>query len=208
MAKSTNWKWKAAGIIAALFLFSIAFVFTSSGQNWVKSKIDEAYEALPPEDRRVSPWADRYLSLAWFKGSIAGRDDEAMQMYRDFCGLLPDAHGQDVFSDPRHKLHGKCSEDGKFGWGPLHPRAPEAFWEYLQTGYPLKSGEVTAKECEKYYDLFYDWMIRNSPEREPHPLFNKYWMKIREMMSNLNRYFPQRILVGAPKAKPYLEGKD
>jgi len=201
--KRLSWKWKAAVAVLVLCLFMIGWLFSASGHAWMKAKIIAKYEELPASDQRDSPWADRYLTLAWWAGNIRGEAKEAMRMYEQFCGLGRDKLGNDF--TVTGKFVGLCSPDGKTGWGPLHPRAPEAHWAYIE----LMDTETTASrqfihaECFRFYRLFYTWCFSHSPDRKPHPNFSEYWQKIRERIArDTSVQWPPDVIPSAPGAPP------
>ncbi|MCY3023968.1 MAG: hypothetical protein NTW87_33735 [Planctomycetota bacterium] len=203
MGKPLSWKWKA--VIACLFLvlFLIGWMFSASGHAWMKAKIIEKFEEMPPPEQRDSAYADRWLALAWWSANIRGEYKEAMGMYEQFCGLGRDKEGLD-FTKNGGKLVGLCSPDGQTGWGPMHPRAPEAHYAMIEI-MDFKtntSGQYMAQEYMRYFRAFYNWMIVNSPERKPHPMFSTYWAKIRERVAMKPIRWESDIDFRAPLAPP------
>jgi hypothetical protein len=168
-------------------LFFIGYVFTDGCHQWVMSQLNQAYKELPPEDARESPWAWRWTAWAYFKGNVCGDYKVGCSMYKDFCGVPKDynvrAYGV-VLAPGFKKFTGKCTPDGKLGWGPMHPDAPDVYYEYLCLMEPYESGATTANEAKVYFVLFYNWWIKNSPDHKPHPKFNKYWAKVRQKILN------------------------
>jgi hypothetical protein len=94
------------------------------------------------------------------------------------------------------------SEDGKTGWGPMHPRAPEAYYRYLDLFEVEHSSQFTHAECCNYYRLFYTWVLRNASDHRPHPRFNVYWPKIKNLMSRRPLPWPPDVEPQAPLAPP------
>ena len=201
MGKPASWKWKLGIASIILVFFAIGYIFTDTGHQWLKAKIIEYNDELPESERFTSPWADRYLTLAWWRGNVCGDEKEAITMYKDFCGISQDKDKNTVFQTG--KLSGLCSEDGKKGWGPLHPSAPDAYWAYIQLFEVTNSSQYTNLECYKYYQLFYDWTITNSPDHKPHPKFNKYWTKMRDRIAKNSTPPPVPIDFNVPLAPPW-----
>ena len=201
-----TWKWKLAIAVIALVLFLMGWLLSKSGNDWLKDKIVERMEALPTSEQRDSAWADCYLKLAWWSCNIRRDADDAMEMYKRFCGVGKDDKGHDPFDQAGGiaKLIGICSPDGKTGWGPMHPRAPEAYWDYMEIYDTMTSAseQFVQQAAFKYYRLFYTWMISHTPEHRPHPRFNVYWGKIRERLARRAVYWPPDIDVQAPLAPP------
>jgi hypothetical protein len=198
-SKQLSWKWKLtiACVIGAIFF--VGFLFSASGHVWMKQKILAEYAALPESEQRDSVWADRYLALAWWAGTIRGDTKEAMDMYTQFCGLGKDKNGNDFTITA--KVIGLCSTDGKTGWGPFHPRAPEAHWRYIEHMdlETTASGQFIREECFRFYRLFYTWyMPRN--HGKPHENFPIYWAKIRERLARGPCAWPADVDPRAPRA--------
>ena len=164
------------------------------------------------DEQRDSPWAYRWLAWASFKGNVCEDYQIAAGMYKEFCGFPKDykQHTWDLVHSPawgKGKFVSKVSADGMRGWGPLHPYAPEAFYDYLCVLDAHESGAVTAEEGKVYYILFYTWHIKHSPDHKPHPLFNKFWVKVRQKI--LNGHVPMDDIpqfdFNAKLAAPYKE---
>lgn len=198
-----TWQWKVTiGVVISL-LFLTGWLFSPQGHIWMKNKILESYELLPNSEQRDSSLAGRYLALAWWAGSIRGDVKEALSMYENFCGLGKDKNGNDFTTTG--KLVGLCSPDGKTGWGPLHPRAPEAHWAIIQ----LMDTETSASEqfvhneCFRYYRLFYTWVSNYGPTRnKAHPRFRVYWNQILLRLANRRVVWPVDLDRGIPLAPP------
>lgn len=194
-----TWRWKIVLAIVALLLFLIYWMLSDTGHNWMKNKIIAQMEALPPAQQRDSAWAGPYLFLAWWAGTIRGETKEAMNMYMQFCGLVRTKDGREPFDEwgvPTGKFGGLCSPDGSTGWGPYHPRAPEAFWAYLDYCDPHNStntSQLFYQDIFKFYRLFYAWMIAHSPNHKPHPAFSTYWAKIMYRVGNEPVWWPPDI---------------
>ena len=201
MGKTLSWKWKIAIFALIFLLFMIAFLFSSSGQDWMERKIIERYQETPIEERRDSSWADRYLKLAWWRSMILQDSESAIKMYNKFCGLPEKAQDDSVFQTWKLKSP-LCSEDGKTGWGPMHPRAPEAYFTCIELCEPLQSSQFTNRQCANYYQLFYAWMLHKSPDHKVHPYFNKYWPKIKDMILKHPNIPIPNIDLRAPLAPP------
>ena len=67
-------------------LFGTGFIFTPAGHSWMKARVVDAYNETPEGDRRNSNLGDRFLWVAYFRGSITLDSDRAMDMYKEFCG--------------------------------------------------------------------------------------------------------------------------
>ncbi len=200
--KPLSWQWKLViGLVVATLVF-IGFAFSSGGNDWFKEKIDASYNETPAAERRASSMADRYLFLAWWRGNIIGDKATAMAWYKDFCGITP-INNQSFFAT--WKLNGKCSEDGQQGWGPMHPRAPDAYYAFLDLMEGETSSQMLAEECYNYYKLFYMWMKAKSPTHQPHPSFHKYWTKISNKLAGMRpqRPPPPGVDMKAPEAPAY-----
>jgi hypothetical protein len=204
--KPLSWKWKLTIAFVVLSLFGIIFVLTPWGHNWMYNRIITQVTALPEAEKRESAYADSYLTLAWWRGSICQDSKGAMEMCREFCGLAKEKKNETFFKT--YKFTGPLvSPDGKTGWGPMHPRAPEAFYHYLEFYEIANSAQFTQEECWNYYRLFYNWML-NSPDHKVHPNFNKYWPKIKIMSEKCHLPAPADINKAAPHAPPVeAEGK-
>jgi hypothetical protein len=202
--KPLSWKWKLTIAFVGFSLFAFGFILTPWGHEWMYKRIIDRVEATPVEERRESAYADSYLTLAWWRGSICQDSTKAMEMYREFCGLPKDPKDDSVFKT--WKLVGPLtSPDGKTGWGPNHPRAPEAYFGFLETYDTYNSSQMVQQKCWDYYRLFYTWMLNNSPEKKVHPSFNKYWPKIKIMAEKSNLPPPPDINKSAPFAPPWKE---
>ncbi len=189
MGKPMSWKWKLAIGVVAFLLFGTGFIFTESGHQWMRDRIMNAYNELPDAEKRDSPLADKFLTLAYFRSNVTLDPKTGMEMYKEFCGFRckPDRgteYGMKVVQTG--KLDGICSPDGKTGWGPMHMRAPEAFFNYIQLYDPTHSNQFTKAEIENYYRLFFLWPRIWGPDHKPHPLFMKYWPKLKEMGARTN----------------------
>ena len=147
--------------VALLLLLSCAggFLVSSWGHNWRKDRILRAYNKLPEEERRESALANDFLALAGFRERIGRNPDDAMAMYKEFCGFEFSGPSSDEFIQKLFmsdgKLKGLCSEDGATGWGPLHPRAPEAYYKYMVIYFRTHSGREFYREAANYYRLFF-----------------------------------------------------
>lgn len=200
MGKPLSWKWKLSITGVVLALCAIGFFLSSPGQDWLAGKMLQYIEETPEAERRDSPWAGRWLALAWWRGNVLMDTEASMEMYRQFCGL-PKSRRDDTFFQT-YKLSGPLtSEDGKTGWGPMHPRAPEAYFAYLELFEPLNSSQRMHEQCLNYYRLFYTWVSRHSDNFKPHPYFKKYWPQIKEFASKRSGLGWQEIDPRAPMAE-------
>ncbi|MEI6233944.1 MAG: hypothetical protein WCT04_12880 [Planctomycetota bacterium] len=193
MGKPLSWQWKLVLGSVVLSLLFLGYVFTEDCHDSVVRRIHQEYMAMPESERRESAWADRFLFWAGFKGSVCGDWKIAAGMLKEFCGLPKDykVRAYDYVMSPNFKKDngkkafvGKTSQDGMAGWGPMHPDAPEAFYDYLCFIEPNEVGATTGNESKVYFILFYDWHIKHSPDHMPHPKFNKFWDKIRQKILN------------------------
>jgi hypothetical protein len=165
------------------------------------AKIQKQFEALPEKDRRASDLANQFLLLAEIQELLCD-EHGAMQMYREFCGLPKDSKDNSVFET--WKLTGPLvTTNGQSGWGPLHPRAPEAYFNFLALYEVQNSSQFTQERCWEYYRLFYTWSIAFSPDHKPHPCFNKYWPKVKDLGEKSPREWPKDINKAAPLARPF-----
>src|ERR1043165_5015460 len=118
-----SWKWKLVLVFILLVLLVMVAALTPWGHGLAKNWIRDGYEQTPESERRESAYADWWLRLAWWAGSIRGDTTEAMNMYIEFLGIKNDDKGRDFTIT--YKLLGLVSPDGKTGWGPYHKRPPE-----------------------------------------------------------------------------------
>ena len=205
MAEKGSWKLYLLIGFVVLFISSFAFFFTSFGMNTMKGMMDSSYNDAPPAERISLPAADKFLTLAFYRGSILMDREGAMEMYREFLGIQTTEDGKDFFdvynSTKKTPWSGKFEGDrktGYTGWGILHPRACEAYNEYLQLLAQDASKQRRGEEAIRYHTLFYVIYpkIAKSKGRTPHPKFYVYWEKIDERLIQ-----PAR-LSNRPKPKP------
>ena len=192
MAKSLSWKWKLTIVGVVLLIFGMGFVLSSWGCTTMQSWIVKAYDECPPEDRFNHPAADWWLRLAFFEGYICGRKDVANKMYMRFLATLPEEKGKGkrkrkinffdrVRQGGRAKFIGFYDQKKKTGWGIFHPRAPEAFYEYLELNASWVSQQYRAEMGRDYHKLFHDlYPYYKRTRGKPHPNFYIYWTTIRE----------------------------
>jgi len=218
MGKPMSWQWKLTLFFVVLILGFTGYVFTDVCNDIVIDRIQQEYRSMPESERRDSAWAGRYLFWASFKGNVCGDWKAAACMLKDFCGLPKDYRVRvyDYVLNPAFKkdggknaFTGKCSPDGSTGWGPMHPDAPEAFFDYICFIEPNEVGATTGREATVYYMLFYDWHIKHSIDHMPHPKFNKFWDKIRQKVLNAHVGFSgiPNFDYNAAKAMPWVEPK-
>ena len=189
MGKPLSWKWKLTLFSVFCALAFVAWIFTEAAHDWVIGQINFGYSSTPESERRDSAWAGRFLFWAAFKGNVCGDYKPACSMYKEFCGLPKeyDKRAYDYVASPafqknntKNSFKGKVSQDGKVGWGPLHPDAPDAYYNYICLLEPNEVSATTGREAKVYYLLFYDWHIKHSEDHKPHPKFMKYWDKVRQ----------------------------
>ena len=185
MKNRLGWRWKLVIVFIALFIFSIGFVLSPWGVDCMKGWIDSAYVTCPADQRMDSPAADYFLALAWWQATIRGKEQDGMNLYREFLGILPSNNQPFWFwydDEGAPKWSGKFDGQTKKGWGILHPRACDAYWEYLQVFQPLNSASFTGVEAYRYKILFYDIYSEYNKDGKPHPKFYRYWNKISQRM--------------------------
>ncbi len=216
--KPLSWQWKLTLTGFFLCFAGFFYTFTDGCHEWVLGRISQEYAATPESERRDSAWAGRFLLWAGFKGSVCGDYQAGCSMYKEFCGL-PKDYKRRAFdyvvsaefkrNDTRRSFMGKCSADGLSGWGPTHPDAPEAFYNYLCLMEPNEAAATTGREAKVYYLLFYDWCRQHSPDKKPHPAFKKYWDKIRQKTLDSHVGFSDipNFDFEAKKAMPWVEPK-
>lgn len=210
MAKPMSWKWKLAIGSVVFILFAMGFVFTEAGHIWMKARIMNAYNELPESERRASPLADKFMSLAYFRGNVTLDSERAIEMYKEFCGYKFRGPSGDEYmfkAIQTGKLEGICSPDGKTGWGPMHIRAPEAFYEYIQLYSPTHSSQFTKSEICNYYRLFFTW-CRTRGDHKVHPNFMKYWPKLRDLAMQDKHPWPADVPPNVPGAPVYKAEND
>jgi hypothetical protein len=186
MAGSKPWSWKVriALVIVALFISSIIFLLTPWGFGVMKGHLDQVYDECPANERARHWSADWFLGLAWWEGTICRRFDEAKAMYLEFVGILP-TKGQsfrDTFALGRPEWNGKYDGKTKTGWGPTHPRAPEAYCNYLELDRPYTSAQMTSLDAAFYKILFFDLYAQLTKSPRPHPKFYVYWERVERMI--------------------------
>jgi hypothetical protein len=185
MSKPWTWKTRLSVAGVVLVLFMIGFFFSSSGHEWMKNKIIEKYEeecaGVAPADQGDNPWAGRWMTLAWVCGMLRLEGKESIKMYQQFCGVDVPQSDTRVFQWPPQKWVGLCSENGKTGWGPTHPRATEAYYRYLDTLDVDITNQAYYAHAARYFRIFYFDMINRTGK--PHPRFNPYWQRIMQKLS-------------------------
>jgi hypothetical protein len=94
-------------------------------------------------------------------------------------------------------FHGKFDGRTKTGWGVLHPRAPEAYAEYVELMDSFRSGQAVDIEARRYVELF-DKVYKNlTGERTPHRRFFEYWPRVEKML-NVRKFGPPPRLPDEP----------
>jgi len=208
---SIQWKLVILGVVASLAF--VAWIFSDGAHEFVVAQINMAFKDMQPDEQRDSPWAYRWLAWANFKSNVCEDYRVGAGMYKEFCGL-PKAYESrvwDLFHSPswgtKGKFVAKVTPDGLHGWGPTHPYAPEAFYNYLCVFDTRESSANVANEAKCYFMLFYTWHMKYSPDHKPHPMFNKFWNKVREKI--LKGHVQMNDIPGwdfdAKKAEPYKE---
>ena len=213
MSKPINWKWKLVLGSMLGISFLVLYSLTDGANDFVVARMNEYYKDTPPDERRSSSWAGRWLFWSYFRGYTLGDNKGGYELYRDFLGLPKKPWAADVYFNPNPKLKngtGKASADWQQGWGILHPDAADAFYDYICLMESTESGVNIARESKAYYVYLYDLHMKKSPDHQPHPKFQKYWVKVRQKILN------GHVGVGdipnydfyAVKAKPWVEPKD
>jgi len=176
--------------------------------------MNESFKDTPLDERRTSSLAGRWLAWAYFRGYTLGNYSDGYEMYRDFLGLPKKTWAADtIFSSaPANKKEvgvGKASADWQQGWGIMHPDAADAFYDYICLLEVKESGVTIARESKAYYMYLYNLHMKKSPDHMPHPLFAKYWPKVRQKI--LDHHVTVDDIpnydFNAKKAKPWVEPK-
>jgi len=192
-----TWKWKLVISLILLFLLLMVLALTPFGHKMAKNWIRDGYNNTPESERRDSAYADWWLRLAWWAGTIRSDTTEAMNMYTEFLGVNSDEKGRDFTITL--KLVGLCSPDGKTGWGPFHKRAPEAYYTYLEFLEVERSTQRFNGEMMRMYRLFYQWG-QIYGEKKINPCFKKYWNKLLDRAQLRRVKWPADIDRPAPRA--------
>lgn len=181
--KPLSWKWKLLIGFVVLVLVGIGFIFTPWGHATMQNWINKGYEELPKAERADSDLANSQLKLAYWAGNICQASGKAQEMYLDFLGLNNPNFFQKYHDTGMMEWSGKFEgtpKSGYTGWGILHPRGPEAFFNYLDLYQEGKSGQFIKDEAAKYYILFYEIYPKLTKKHgKPHPKFYVYWEKIK-----------------------------
>ncbi len=204
--KPLSWKWKLLIGMVLLVLFGTGFLFSDYGNNMIIAWIKKDFDQTPDNQKATHEGANWYLSLAWFQGNICLRTKVAMDMYLDFLAIKKGKHG-DFFKtadDWGPQWNGQFFDSKKkIGWGPLHERAPEAYYEYLVLYDIEGSKQMTTFKALNYAKLFVDIYpyIREDSDGNPHPKFYKYWSIIKKRMID-TRF----LRTGYPEVPPKPDG--
>jgi hypothetical protein len=189
--KPLSWKWKLTIGFVALFIFLLIVMFTPWGCQAMRAALDSSFESCPPEERREHWTADWWMRLAFWEGYICGRREVAEGMYLEFIGIAPT--GKTSFQDT-YTLQGqtpwaggKYDSRNKTGWGVLHPRAPEAYYNYLYLESPFTSSQQIHKLATFYPTLFWTIYCQEARSTTPHQRLYVYWTPTR-----VKRYFDRR----------------
>lgn len=199
--RKVSWKVKLLLAFVAGSLFMVGFLFSSWGQDMMRHKIEQYYNETPEAERRDSPWGQRYVDLAYVRGFILGDNEVAMDMYKNFLGMNLDDKGRDVFVTS--KLNGLCSVDGKTGWGPAHPAAADAYYNYMELldTTTNTSGQVIGEKAWQYYTLLYTYVVQhNLNDHKASPRFKAHWQAIQLLAQKSHFPRPGNIELPAPKA--------
>jgi hypothetical protein len=183
--KPLSWKWKLTIGFVVAFGLSLIVAFTPWGYQIMRSGLEKAYENCPPEERREHWSADWWMRLAFWEGWICGRKDVAQQMYLELIGIAPNSSNGQSFQDT-YELQSQSKWNGGFydgktkkGWGPCHPRACEAYYNYLELEAPYTSSQQIHKLASFYPVLFVTIYMREARSTLPHPKFYVYWSRTR-----------------------------
>lgn len=199
--KPLSWKWKLLIAFIVLVLVGIAFVFTPWGHSAMQGWIDKAYNEMPAAERKDSELADSQLQLAFWTGFVCQSSSHSQQMYLDFLGIDNPDFFRRYHENYKYDWKGKFDGKEKTGWGILHPRAPEAFLNYLELYSEKQSGQFIKDEAMKYYTLFYEIYPKLTKQYgKPHPNFYVYWDKIKNYYIMKHRGVPPQV---APRPKDY-----
>jgi hypothetical protein len=181
--KGLSWKWKLTIAFVALSIFLLILAFTPWGCQVMRNGLERAYENCPAEERREHWSANWWMRLAFWEGFICGRRQVSQRMYLEFIGIAPKG---DTFFQDTYLQQGQKKWDGKFydpktktGWGVLHPRAPEAYWNYLCLEESFTSGQQIHKLASFYPTLFWTIYGQETRGNSPHPKLYVYWGKTR-----------------------------
>lgn len=205
--KGMSWKWKLAIVIVILILVGIGFLFSMPGQKTMTGWIRDAYNQSPENERRTHPGADWWLLLAAFEAKLCWRDDVGMDMYKEFLAIKDHEKHGDFFKSVHvvgPQWNGFFDGKKKSGWGILHERAPEAYYNFLLIYQPLNTDQTTSLMAANYHLLFHELYKRYDPDKKykPHPKFYKYWAKISDRMIN-RKYTTGKNLATDPKPPEY-----
>lgn len=182
--KGMSWKWKLLIVFVVLALGVFGFIFTPVGHTVMEGWIRKAYRECPPEQRATHGSADYWLKLAYWEGTICGQDEKARKLYQEFLGILP-TDGKSFFEHYKSNHTPKWTgffdpkENKQYpGWGFLHPRAPEAYFEYLKLYQGKESSQFTSFEGANYHTLFYEMYPIFTKTQKVHPKFYVYWDRV------------------------------
>jgi len=180
--KGLSWKWKLTIAFVAFLIFLLVLAFTPWGCQAMRNGLDRAYENCPAEERREHWSANWWMRLAFWEGYICGRRQVAQQMYLEFIGIAPTGNTpfQDAYTQQGLKnWKGKYNPKTRTGWGVLHPRAPEAYWNYLCLEESYTSEMQLHKLASLYPTLFWTIYAQEARSNTPHPKCYVYWGETR-----------------------------
>ena len=200
--KPMSWKWRLTIVLVILLLVGIGFVLTEWGHGAMENAIQARYDSTPAVERRTMDSADSYLALAWWVGNICQRTKRSTEMYKKFLGIEDDSIWQKLDSGKR-PWKGYFDPSDNSGWGIMHPRAPETFYEYIHQYESLgHSGQFIKDEAAKYHLLFHKLYPQIAKSKgKPHPRFYIYWEKIKDRFIMKHRgMLPTDVL---PKPKDF-----
>jgi len=209
VASKDSWKWKVAVGFIALVVFTLGFIFTEYGRTTMMGWMTDAYNETPENERVTQKAADYWLTLCWFEGFIKTNNKQAAEMYMEFLAIKPDVKtGKNIFQlkgdSGSWKWNGKFDGKTKTGWGPLHERAPEAYYDFMKVWERDNSLTYIGDYAMGYYHLFFKVYPQYSKTGKPHPKAYKYWGKIKIMITKCQYPIPKDI----PKKPPEYEDED
>jgi hypothetical protein len=193
-----TWKFKILIVFVVGSIVLMAAALTPWGHDAAESWMRSSFESMPEDQRRTSIYADGWLALAWWTGNICQDTKRASRLYLEFCGAAKDEKGRD-FMQNKLELIGMCSKDGMTGWGPYHPRAVEAYFNYLVISETEKSSTFYNEDLFRFYYLFYTWCSIRGEKRVPE-CFEKYFNKVLQQNVFKRIEWPADIDRKIPKA--------
>jgi len=202
-----SWKTKLLLGFVVLFIVGIIFGFTEWGVSTMRGWLDSNYQKTPAAER-VNMWsASWWLKLSYWEGRICGRKQEANQMYQDFFGIKEhDGAFVDKAQTYIYDFEGKFDGTNKTGWGPLHPKACDGFYDFMDMNFGGGSADSNGDLGYMYYYLFYTWYMAYGGTGKPHPRFYVYWDQVEKGYIAPNHY--RRGPVPVMPKPPEFDGPD